>query len=358
MTIAATEQKEEKQEEKEEEYVEEVNTDEEKGNNIEWTAGTSDTRMTTTATTTSSKKTRQFPSVFYDPTTGELMKDPVVDLAGDSHERRSVISKTSSNNDRSLFYPNRALKAIIEREKRLSDQTLKGTVHRFEAKMQQGWSSLLGESAFAYEHRPLPDSYYCPISCDLILDPVITPDGISYEREAIENWIRVNGKSPMTRNPLALQDLRENDALYELIQQEQKRTEESMHPSIRRWRASGVASRRPLPQTRPSAPSAEYDDQPSSTTSTQVATTTTTATTTDQPVDTAHYGITDYPTTQAGIAERRRLHRRNKAKWIFYITITVIVVSLIFPYISFYVILISFAFCIGVCASNTEGESD
>ena len=45
----------------------------------------------------------------------------------------------------------------------------------------------------------------CPITHKNIMeldDPVITPDGYTYERREIEKWISQNGSSPMTRKKL------------------------------------------------------------------------------------------------------------------------------------------------------------
>ncbi|XP_072253228.1 WD repeat, SAM and U-box domain-containing protein 1-like isoform X2 [Leuresthes tenuis] len=44
-----------------------------------------------------------------------------------------------------------------------------------------------------------PDEFLCPVTRELMKDPVIAADGYSYEREAIESWIRGKNKtSPMT----------------------------------------------------------------------------------------------------------------------------------------------------------------
>lgn len=52
-----------------------------------------------------------------------------------------------------------------------------------------------------------------------MLDPVIDPDGNSYERKAIEGWLRQNGTSPITRAPLSISDLRPNRALKQAIEE-------------------------------------------------------------------------------------------------------------------------------------------
>jgi hypothetical protein len=74
------------------------------------------------------------------------------------------------------------------------------------------------EGLLGIEHWPLPGAFYCPITCKLISDPTITPDGITDEYKAIAEWICIRGQSPLTRNPLSLSDLHDNNALYELIQ--------------------------------------------------------------------------------------------------------------------------------------------
>lgn len=38
----------------------------------------------------------------------------------------------------------------------------------------------------------------CPITRELFSDPVIAPDGQTYERFAIDEWLRVNKRSPLT----------------------------------------------------------------------------------------------------------------------------------------------------------------
>jgi uncharacterized protein YegL len=63
----------------------------------------------------------------------------------------------------------------------------------------------------------LNQNFFCPISAQLMTDPVIDKDGISYERSAIEEWIQLKGTSPMTRSPLRLQDLTPNRALKDAI---------------------------------------------------------------------------------------------------------------------------------------------
>lgn len=43
-----------------------------------------------------------------------------------------------------------------------------------------------------------PDSYYCSITREVMSDPVITVTGHTYERAAIEEWLRDHTTDPAT----------------------------------------------------------------------------------------------------------------------------------------------------------------
>ena len=44
----------------------------------------------------------------------------------------------------------------------------------------------------------LPEAFMCPITSELMADPVSTADGFSYEREAITTWLEEHSTSPLT----------------------------------------------------------------------------------------------------------------------------------------------------------------
>lgn len=67
------------------------------------------------------------------------------------------------------------------------------------------------------EHSAIPDSYLCPITRELMVDPVVGPDGISYERAAITRWLQHNNESPVTRAPMHTYQLAPNFALRDAI---------------------------------------------------------------------------------------------------------------------------------------------
>ena len=52
------------------------------------------------------------------------------------------------------------------------------------------------------EGAGVPPSFVCPITHELMVDPVSTVDGQVYERAAIEAWLRNNDTSPITNETL------------------------------------------------------------------------------------------------------------------------------------------------------------
>ena len=57
----------------------------------------------------------------------------------------------------------------------------------------------------------------CPILQELLRDPVLTVDGHTYERSAIEQWLGEHNTSPLTGLPLASTELAPNAQLLTQI---------------------------------------------------------------------------------------------------------------------------------------------
>ena len=66
-------------------------------------------------------------------------------------------------------------------------------------------------------HDPTPHEFKCPISLDVMLDPVLTADGQTYEKEQIEKWLSENNQSPLTNLRLPSKKLIPNIALRNII---------------------------------------------------------------------------------------------------------------------------------------------
>ena len=62
------------------------------------------------------------------------------------------------------------------------------------------------------------DYLICPITRNIMVDPVIASDGHAYDRKAIEEWLSVSNRSPVTRHILAYNDLRPNVNLKQMSQ--------------------------------------------------------------------------------------------------------------------------------------------
>lgn len=64
----------------------------------------------------------------------------------------------------------------------------------------------------------IPDEFLCPLTSDVMKQPLMTKSGMSFEREAIITWLQDgNGKCPITGNYMNLSDLIPNKALEEQI---------------------------------------------------------------------------------------------------------------------------------------------
>jgi serine/threonine protein kinase len=62
----------------------------------------------------------------------------------------------------------------------------------------------------------------CPITKTRFIDPVIAEDGHTYERQAIEIWLRKEQISPLTRQRMSVSSLRPNRVVKQLLDLEKK----------------------------------------------------------------------------------------------------------------------------------------
>lgn len=67
------------------------------------------------------------------------------------------------------------------------------------------------------DENRIPASYKCSITCEIMTDPVVCADGHTYERTAIEKWLKKNNTSPITRQKLASRNFLPNYALKSAI---------------------------------------------------------------------------------------------------------------------------------------------
>ena len=69
----------------------------------------------------------------------------------------------------------------------------------------------------------LPPQFLCPITGELMREPVTTADGHVFERSAIERWLATHSTSPMTGMPLEHTKLAPAHAIRQLIERSMER---------------------------------------------------------------------------------------------------------------------------------------
>ncbi|XP_027345836.1 U-box domain-containing protein 13-like isoform X2 [Abrus precatorius] len=78
----------------------------------------------------------------------------------------------------------------------------------------------LGTNEKSHQAPVIPDDFRCPISLELMKDPVIVSTGQTYERACIEKWLQAgHGTCPKTQQPLTSTVLTPNYVLRSLIAQ-------------------------------------------------------------------------------------------------------------------------------------------
>ena len=80
----------------------------------------------------------------------------------------------------------------------------------------------------------VPDYFLCPITHDIMKDPVICIDGFTYERTAIEHWLENNQTSPITRQSLVLQPVEQPEPEETERERRQREFEEARIDRIAR----------------------------------------------------------------------------------------------------------------------------
>ena len=64
----------------------------------------------------------------------------------------------------------------------------------------------------------IPNEWFCPITHEVMINPVIGSDGHTYEKDAIEKWLSINNSSPITKVSMRISQLIPNIALRNIIQ--------------------------------------------------------------------------------------------------------------------------------------------
>eukprot|EP01013_Petalomonas_cantuscygni_P014617 TRINITY_DN2999_c0_g1_i1.p1 TRINITY_DN2999_c0_g1~~TRINITY_DN2999_c0_g1_i1.p1 ORF type:complete len:528 (-),score=65.87 TRINITY_DN2999_c0_g1_i1:154-1737(-) len=76
----------------------------------------------------------------------------------------------------------------------------------------------------------IPERYLCPITQELMSDPVMDTEGHNFERSAIEQWLSTHSECPLSREPLSKDSLFPNRSLKEGIEEFRARMNQSSKP--------------------------------------------------------------------------------------------------------------------------------
>ena len=63
------------------------------------------------------------------------------------------------------------------------------------------------------------DAFFCPLTGEVMRDPVMTPHGLCFEKKAIKHYISQHGKCPLTGETLAKHELKTCFTMRDAIQE-------------------------------------------------------------------------------------------------------------------------------------------
>ena len=68
------------------------------------------------------------------------------------------------------------------------------------------------------EEKDIPDYFLCPITGCLMRQPAMTPDGVTYDHDAIAEWLQNKQTDPSTNQPLTIDQLCPNRTVRSMIE--------------------------------------------------------------------------------------------------------------------------------------------
>ena len=139
----------------------------------------------------------------YDSTDDERFADPK-----DHEKEKRKSTKRGKSTDRRR--PKERTTSAEDRRKRA-----RSAPARYHSKNKK--SSSKNKSRDRRGEKEHPKEYYCPLTKRLMKDPVVDTEGNTYEREAIERWLRVQSSSPITNGYLSLDMIKPNRDLKKEI---------------------------------------------------------------------------------------------------------------------------------------------
>jgi len=160
----------------------------------------------------------QAPGYLCDPSSKKLLVDPVTTPSGKTYDRENIERYIKQHHKDPDGKPLRI-------DQLIPNLNLREALEKYNSGQSATTTSSSKRPSFFDPSKSMikrgetdPEYLCCPISSEIMTDPVMTPNGKTYERESIEDWIERKGTDPATRVALTIQDLRPNDALKAVIQ--------------------------------------------------------------------------------------------------------------------------------------------
>jgi U-box domain len=178
------------------------------------------------------------PAAFVCPLTKKLMQDPVRSCYGYHYERSAILQWLDEGHN---FCP--VTGNPLRRSNLIPNRTLQWEISAWATEHCGGSREELrsGKGSSSYGALP-PQKFICPLTQKVMTDPVMTKDGISFERHAILNWLYVDCVCPVTSSPLMPSNLVANTELQQEIEQWKIRRDETTKVTLKMGRPTKFCS--------------------------------------------------------------------------------------------------------------------
>ena len=114
--------------------------------------------------------------------------------------------------------PNQALREMVGKLQVAHNFAADAATEELAAGVTAGMAALDSGGGSGQQAAAVVSSFVCPITQAVMEDPVMTADGHTYERAAIEQWLASHNTSPLTGLPLSTHELVPNEQLARHIQ--------------------------------------------------------------------------------------------------------------------------------------------
>jgi hypothetical protein len=166
----------------------------------------------------------QIPTEYLCPITQKLMKDPMMSKYGHHFERSAIIQHLANGNNHCPVTGKPLRPSNL-----VSNKTLQWKIKYWADK--NGLTEYVEETTDMTQVESVgfiavyPGRFICPLTKKVMRDPVMTKEGVNYERRAILQWLDSSAKEtcPVTSIPLTRRGLVSNSKLQWEIEQWEKK---------------------------------------------------------------------------------------------------------------------------------------